>query len=69
MNVPFTANPKNQGQFPDFKNRVGRAVLCPPQTRGNGAHGVTRPTEIRTLSNRVALVTGGGTMAFSARNV
>ena len=69
MNVPLDGNPKNQGQFPDFKNRVGRAVLCPPQTRGNGAHGVTRPTETRTLSNQAALVPGGGTMSCGARNV
>ena len=69
MNVPLDGNPKNQGQFPDFKNRAGRAVLCPPQTRGNGAHGVTRPTETRTLPNQVALVTGGGTMLSGDGNV
>jgi hypothetical protein len=68
MNVPFKVNLKNQGQFLDFKNRGGRAVLCPPQTRGNGAHGVTRPTETRTFPNQVAHVPGNGTMSFGICN-
>jgi hypothetical protein len=50
-NIPQSSPPLRGGRRLNFKIQEGRAPTFrdPPQPRGNGAHGVTRPTENRTL--------------------